>query len=147
MGALAGFNSDALNTTYKEQRKSELFVNNREIYRSLDGEHFIYWCNKDSRWKGSRMTYLQRIQNGASLSCIGAPMGADILSPSLLQGWYELYQKKWIFIQNAGVASFSESTRTSPRKPFVQSSIQRHAEAKNVENKRKMRKQSQPQGG
>merc|ERR1712048_1455389 len=48
---LIGFTALALNARYIERRQPTFMVNNHETFWSIDGEYFIFWCNKESRWK------------------------------------------------------------------------------------------------
>jgi len=100
---LAGFERALVNTDYLERRQLEFSVNARETYWSLDGQQLLYWCKKETRWKSCASSHLDKIQSGCSVGFAGAPVKADILSPSLLKGWHEWYGKEWVFRPHAGV--------------------------------------------
>eukprot|EP00913_Durusdinium_trenchii_P021423 g20134.t2 len=97
-----------INTSYVERRQLEYTVNSRETYWSVDGALFIYWCPKESRWRGCRSQDLRTVQQGESVALFGAPRGNDILS--LKTGWHELQNKEWV-VANAGVNIEPKSLR------------------------------------
>ncbi|CAK0910293.1 unnamed protein product, partial [Prorocentrum cordatum] len=106
---LAGFARPAVNGRYRERRQLEFGVGGRETYWTEDGEMFLYWCGKDSRWKGSAASHLQKIQGGSPACHVGAPVGADLLSPALLRGWHEWHEKAWVPRPCAGICAIDPS--------------------------------------
>jgi len=118
---LSGFKRSQVNVKYEERRSPDFLVNHRETYCSLDGKHFLYWCIKESRWKGSNISHLRKIQAGASSSYLGAPLNADILSPALVKGWHEWRRKEWIFGARAGIGAIgcSEEPTQEEEAPTV----------------------------
>lgn len=105
---LKGFWRTAVNTSFVERRQLEFCVSCRETYWSVDGSLFIYWCPKESRWRGSRSQDLLKVQQGESVALFGAPRSSDILS--LKTGWHELVNKEWV-MNNAGVQIEAKSLR------------------------------------
>ena len=106
--ALKGFWRAAVNTSYVERRHLEFTVNGRETYWSCDGSLFIYWCPKESRWRGSRAQDLLKVQKGESVALFGAPRSNDILS--FKTGWHELQKKEWV-VGSAGANIEAKSLR------------------------------------
>jgi len=100
---LTGFARPALNTRYGERFKPRFLVNGHETYWSSDGQHFLYWSSKESRWKGTLATDLQRVQSGHNLGFIGAPAEEDIASPEGVRGWHEWDGVEWVYEEQAGV--------------------------------------------
>lgn len=103
-----GFLADPLNTKYVEKREADSRVNDLETYWSsetADGKFFLYWCKKESRWKGSRDKALQKIRAGGSSGIMGAPVGMDILATPLCTNWHEWDGAAWVKNQDAGVTS------------------------------------------
>jgi len=96
-----------MNTQYQECRSADDFVNARETYCSVDGKSMLYWCAKDSRWKGACVIHRKNVLAGNSVCYISAPIGSDILSPTLLKGWHEFFGKQWVFRAHAGVSDIS----------------------------------------
>jgi len=99
---LSGFKNESMNKIYQESRDE--LIDGREIYLSSDGQHFIFWCQGETRWKGSATDFLPKIRKGKSFSFLGSPQGADILSPGLLKCWQEWFDNKWIYRPEAGVS-------------------------------------------
>lgn len=106
--SLRGFQVACVNKQYVERRQPEFLVNDRETFWSVDGDAFLYWCNKENRWKGSRAVDLRRIQGGASCAFFGAPVGTDILDEDFIKGWHEWDGKAWSQRPAAGVANLAE---------------------------------------
>jgi len=102
---LQGFERADLNGRYAERFRPRFIVNGRETYWSGDGERFLYWSSKECRWKGSLATDLPRVSSGKNTGFIGAPKGADILSPNLAIGWHEWTGQEWRLSEKAGVAT------------------------------------------
>jgi len=102
---LNGFVKSDMNIKYVERRQLEFTVNDCETYWSESGEYFIYWCQKETRWKGSRASDLPEVQGGRNCGFVGSPLGADILSPSFSKGWYEYDGTAWVLRPNAGISS------------------------------------------
>ncbi|CAJ1351849.1 unnamed protein product, partial [Effrenium voratum] len=107
---LVGFWRNMVNTSYVERRHLEFIVNSRETYWSTDGSLFLYWCPKETRWRGSRAQDLLKVQQGESVALFGAPRGNDILSSK--RGWHELQNKEWIVGNSAGANIDNTSLRT-----------------------------------
>lgn len=111
-----GFLAEPFNTKYVENRDAEFRVNDLETYwtnETVDGKFFIYWCQKESRWKGSRASGLQKIREGGSSGLLGAPVGLDILSSPLLVGWHEWDGSTWVKEEAAGVTSVGPAVALS----------------------------------
>jgi len=109
---LGGFLREGLNATFEERRAAAFLVNGREIFMSVDGTHFLFWCVKESRWKGSDTRHLAGAKAGESKSFAGAPVGADILAPTPLVGWHEWTKTGWAYRPAAGVAALGCSPTT-----------------------------------
>lgn len=111
-----GFLADPLNTKYVERREAEFRVNDLETYWSnetADGKFFLYWCKKESRWKGSRESALQKNREGGSSAIVGAPAGTDILASPLVVGWHEWDGTAWVKHPQAGVTSIGPAVALS----------------------------------
>eukprot|EP00928_Gymnodinium_smaydae_P035347 TRINITY_DN24888_c0_g6_i1.p1 TRINITY_DN24888_c0_g6~~TRINITY_DN24888_c0_g6_i1.p1 ORF type:complete len:630 (-),score=156.12 TRINITY_DN24888_c0_g6_i1:162-1931(-) len=105
MVTLKGFRREAMNTVYVERRSPNLRVGGRETYHAADGGHFLFWCAKESRWKGTSYDQLGRVRAGSSVGFVGAPLRQDLFSPALLVGWHEWIGGAWVPRQRAGVAA------------------------------------------
>jgi len=103
--SLVGFARKGLNVGYLERRQAEFSVSGGPTYWSNDGHFFLYWCRKESRWKANRAADLEKVKAGTSASYAAAPMGANLLSPSLLRGWREWDGATWQMKSFAGVSS------------------------------------------
>jgi len=103
--SLSGFARPELNGRFGERFRPRFIVNGRETYWSGDGERFLYWSVKEGRWKGTLASDLAKVTAGRNLGFIGAPSGADILSPDLAKGWHEWDGKEWKFLDQAGVTA------------------------------------------
>jgi len=101
---LRGFAKQEMNLDYIERRQPEFTVNGRETFWSAGSQFFIYWCKKETRWKGTRAEDLQRVQAGRSLGFIGSPVGNDLLDPPRRLGWHEWDGSAWVQQLEAGVA-------------------------------------------
>jgi len=109
---LGGFARATLNTEYVERRQLQYVVNSRETYWSRDGQLLLYWCKKDTRWKGISATHFKRIQAGKPAGYVGAPQRANLTSPGFIKGWHEWCGKEWAFRDRAGVVALGrESAR------------------------------------
>lgn len=111
-----GFLAEPLNTKYVERREPEFRINNLETYWSgetTDGQFFLYWCKKESRWKGSRARALQKNKEGGSSAIIGAPVGIDILASPLIVGWHEWDGSEWVRHPTAGATSIGPAVALS----------------------------------
>lgn len=104
---LAGFMKEEMNSKYVERRQLEFTVNDRDTYWSEGGDFFLYWCNKEKRWKGSRSSDLPEVQGGRSCGFISSPLGQNLLAPSLAKGWHEWDGQGWILRPSAGISSAS----------------------------------------
>mmetsp|Transcript_5120 Transcript_5120/g.11375 ORF Transcript_5120/g.11375 Transcript_5120/m.11375 type:complete len:525 (-) Transcript_5120:81-1655(-) len=109
---LGGFAHPGLNGRFVERRQAESLVNGRPTYWSENGQCFLYWCAKESRWKGSRMADMPEVQGGRSLGFAGAPFGADILSKELRSNWLEWDGTKWIIQPKAGIVTAGPVARS-----------------------------------
>jgi len=103
--SLSGFERPSMNVQFVERRQPEFAVNGRETFWCLDGSCFIYWCKQESRWKGSCSSDLHKNQAGSCYGFAGAPVDADISSPSLIKGWHEWDGERWVLRPGAGVDS------------------------------------------
>merc|ERR1711862_179172 len=99
-----GFAFSSMNAVFVDRRSAPLRVAGRETYHS-DGGHFLYWCARESRWKGTASSDLVRVKAGHPVGFIGAPVRGDLFSPSLLVGWHEWEGGRWVPKQNAGVSA------------------------------------------
>lgn len=104
--SLTGFQTANANNMYVERRQPQFCVHDRETYWSVAGDVFLYWCMKESRWKGSRAQDLKKIQTGASCAFLGAPFSMDLFDRSLIKGWHEWDGKEWSLAVAAGVDDF-----------------------------------------
>lgn len=103
---LVGFKGSGLNAKYVERRRPGFSVNGLATYWSLDGVYFLYYCEKESRWKGTRWDNLEKVQKGGGSGFIAAPIGADVRSPTRpSKGWAEWDSATWVLRKTAGVAS------------------------------------------
>lgn len=118
--SLCGFQRGGMNTTYVERRDPHLVVEDREVYVSQDGQYFLYWCSAETRWKGCLSSHFQKVQKGGSLGLLGAPLGVDLLAPSLCRGWHEWIGSRWLFHSKAGVSSFGTAADVKLPSPLEQ---------------------------
>lgn len=102
---LSGFTDTRLNTRYTERRDMKTIVNDVETYWSTDGAFFLFWCSKQSRWKGSRASDLEKNRQGGSSAMVSGPEDVDLLDPALSQGWFEWNSVAWSKNPMAGVSS------------------------------------------
>lgn len=111
-----GFLAEPLNTKYVEKREPELRVNDLETYWSnetSDGKFFLYWCKKESRWKGSRASALQKNREGGSSAIVGAPVGVDILASPFMTGWHEWDGSAWVKHPETGITCIGPAVALS----------------------------------
>lgn len=103
-----GFRALPLNTKYVERREPEFRINDIETYWSTEsgaGQFFLYWCKKESRWKGSKASALQKNRDGGSSAILGAPVGVDLLTSPFAVGWHEWDGAEWVKDEQTGVTS------------------------------------------
>lgn len=102
---LSGFERSEINGKYLERRQPEFTVHDRETYWSEGGDLFLYWCQKEARWKGSRASDLPEVQGGRNCGLVGSPLGGDIMAPAFCGGWHEWDGRAWLHRPKAGVSS------------------------------------------
>lgn len=100
---LAGFKAEGLNVPFVERRRPGFAVNGHATFWSADGRLFLYWCEQESRWKGSLWSHFPKVQRGGSSGVLAAPVHADIRSAST-GGWHEFDGGRWVCRRSAGVA-------------------------------------------
>jgi len=87
---LTGFVAPGLNTKFCERRRPGFQVNGYPTYWSPDSLYFLYWCQKESRWKAARWVDFEKVRKGSAVGFIAAPVNADIrLADNLSKGWHE----------------------------------------------------------
>lgn len=108
---LDGFTAACLNVRFSERRNLEHIINGHETFWSVDGEYFLFWCKKESRWKLAKSDDLERNRTGGSAAVAAAPACEDLLKPTLLKGWHEWDGKAWVKLAASGVAQLGASKK------------------------------------
>eukprot|EP00929_Paragymnodinium_shiwhaense_P083678 TRINITY_DN4467_c0_g1_i1.p1 TRINITY_DN4467_c0_g1~~TRINITY_DN4467_c0_g1_i1.p1 ORF type:complete len:638 (+),score=128.32 TRINITY_DN4467_c0_g1_i1:102-2015(+) len=103
---LKGFEYPGLNTQFIERKDPNAKVNGHETYWAADNEWFLFWCNKEERWKGAPAGKLPRVVDGQSSGIIGAPCGPEsenLNCPAVMTGWHEWDGMTWKMRPTAGI--------------------------------------------